>query len=852
MESKQVVKSSATPTSPLSQLDSSGALTLNLTIPASDLVLGNKLGQGAYGTVWKAKWRNKDVAVKQLLLPNPSEQEKNEFKQEAAVMFQIATDSDHVVRLHKITLQPQLSLVMELMPNGSLYELLQNNRDKPLDWGIRYRLAMDISTGLEDIHSHSVLHRDLKSLNVLLDGNLRAKLTDFGLATTKLTSSRHSSVQGTPHWMAPEVANGEPDSQGSDVYSLGMVLFELAAHRHPYPNLKPMQVLLQVSQGKQETIPDDCPITFKQLILDCWTVSEKRPKAVDITTRLRSMLDSKETSSTPAAGGVVLDSLTSTQLKGSADYQIGAAPTAPHRSAVLQQTPAVLSSVSLVSTPHYQPQSPTPSTPPATSQTTAGSKLLEDKAFQTGYALYHQGQYLQALPHLRQAAKAGYAPAYIDLGVMHELGLGVDKEVDEATIWYKKAQRSESWFEQQADTEEAMAQFYLGRYYQFAAGSKKDGLEASGWYRRAAKQGHAEAQCSLGDCYANGIGVNKDLTQAKQWYEKAAAQGNVRAKAQLAALQPASVVSHPTPSTNTPSSFFAASNPPKPDNKVEAKQAINNPPLAPPKPIPEKSAAPVVVDEKALGQLLKFVAEGEQDQAEALIKKDSKLLLATGKVTDLSGRTFDNITAFQYALWAMDYHMWTMIQKYLPTEAQAKQHAMLESKGTAHGKHFDLQPLLDALRTYVDNYRKWRLDQRKEQWCKKVGGAQKLLPAHVVNEYCRPDRPFDPCPSEWSSSLPRARAVLIGKMDEEDTLGAWFSPPSSSELLGSSFAFVRSHFDAACGREWSYGSPGLFGMPALADLESLQALWNARTQQLKLLADTLVVESQSTMQVGLK
>jgi serine/threonine protein kinase len=844
------MESKRTPQSPLSELDSSGALLLNLTIPASDLVLGNKLGQGAYGTVWKAKWRNKDVAVKQLLLPNPSEQEKNEFKQEAAVMFQIAADSEHVARLYKITMQPQLSLVMELMPNGSLYELLQNNRDKPLDWGIRYRLAMDISTGLEDIHSHGVLHRDLKSLNVLLDGNLRAKLTDFGLATTKLTSSRHSSVQGTPHWMAPEVANGDADSQGSDVYSLGMVLFELAAHRHPYPNLKPMQVLGQVMQGKQETIPDNCPPSFKRLIMDCWTVAEKRPKAVDVTTRLRPMLDSKETPKKPDVSDV-LDSLTSVQIKGSAGYQIGAAPHATHRSAVLQQTPAVLSSVSLVSTPHYQPQSPTPSTPPATSQTTAGSKLLEDKAFQTGYALYHQGQYLQALPHLQQAADAGNIRACLDLGVMYELGLGVEQDASEVAIWYDSVQQQEAELLKQGNSGDAAGRFYVGRYYEFAAGNKKDPLKAKGWYQRAATQGHAEAQCSLGDCYANGIGVSKDLAQAKQWYEKAAAQGNIHAKAQLVALQrpsapppPPPVVSHPTPSTNTPSSFFAS---PKPEGKVEAKQVVNNPPPVPPKPIPEKSAAPVVVDEKALGQLLKCVVEGEQDQAEALIKKDSKLLLAAGKVTDLSGRTFDNITAFQYALWAMDYHMWTMIQKYLPTEAQAKQHAILESKGTAHGKHFDLQPLLDALKTYVDKYDSFFFDKEKH-WCKKIGGAQKLLPAHVVNEYCRPDRSFDPCPREWTTTVPRTRVVEIYD-GSKWVKGEWFTPPNSSDVLGVSFAFCRA---GVAGAAALTGGGRAAGSGCGADLKSLQALWNARTHQLKLVSDTLVVGSQSSMQGGLK
>ena len=102
-------------------------------------------------------------------------------------------------------------------------------------------------------------------------------------------------------------------------------------------------------------------------------------------------------------------------------------------------------------------------------------------------------------------------------------------------------------------------------------------------------------------------------------------------------------------------------------------------------------------------QLLQYVAEGEQDKAEALIQTDKNLLLHAGTVRDLSGREFKQITAFQYALWAMDWHMWTMIQKYLPQAAQAEQFQALETKGTAYGKHFSLQGLTGALQTYVDN-----------------------------------------------------------------------------------------------------------------------------------------------------
>ena len=76
----------------------------------------------------------------------------------------------------------------------------------------------------------------------------------------------------------------------------------------------------------------------------------------------------------------------------------------------------------------------------------------------------------------------------------------------------------------------------------------------------------------------------------------------------------------------------------------------------------------------------------------------------------------------------------------------------LETEGTVHGKHFNLEGLEDALQTYVDNAAEvWKYDQRaKYHWCKVVGGEQKLLPAHIVNEYCRPDRPFEPCPLKWN------------------------------------------------------------------------------------------------------
>lgn len=251
------------------------------------------------------------------------------------------------------------------------------------------------------------------------------------------------------------------------------------------------------------------------------------------------------------------------------------------------------------------------------------------------------------------------------------------------------------------------------------------------------------------------------------------------------------------------------------------------------------------LDTRMIEQLLKLVVEGEQDQAEALIKKDPQLLLATGNIIDLSGRSFENITAFQYALWAMDYHMWTMIQKYLPVEVQAKQYTLLECKGTAHGRHYDIKPLFDALKVFIDNAEQWNYDQRAvEQWCKEVGRAQSLLPVHVVNEYCRPDRSFASYPIDWESELPRTKTVWVLQDSKwcsknryiEDS---WYKLPLGSSLACCQWWGRPGVTSCWCGNVITWYILSATGIDYIA----LQALWHARTQQLKRLIYNLKQKS---------
>ena len=166
----------------------------------------------------------------------------------------------------------------------------------------------------------------------------------------------------------------------------------------------------------------------------------------------------------------------------------------------------------------------------------------------------------------------------------------------------------------------------------------------------------------------------------------------------------------------------------------------------------------IATESKEVNQLLQHVANGEQDEAETWIKKYPGFLLCKGNVTDLSKREFKDITAFQYAVWALDWHMWKMLLKYMPAASAAEQLAELEARGTAHGKHASWQGLIDAYGRYETYRNEKNYSACEAVWVRGIRGSQLLLPAHVVNEYCHETRAFYPLPDfSEIDVLPRSR-----------------------------------------------------------------------------------------------
>jgi hypothetical protein len=167
-------------------------------------------------------------------------------------------------------------------------------------------------------------------------------------------------------------------------------------------------------------------------------------------------------------------------------------------------------------------------------------------------------------------------------------------------------------------------------------------------------------------------------------------------------------------------------------------------------------------------QFLQAVAHGNQDEAELLLKKNPQLMIRQDMVTDYSGRAF-HCSAYEYAYWAKDTHMCRMLEKHMDEKTKATmltrcdtidKHGLKYSQnGTEYcTSHFDFTPLKEALQNYINGYPNWyntnNFKAMKAAWMQ-VGLAQRNVPVHVINEYCRPDRSFDPVPAFKEDKLPR-------------------------------------------------------------------------------------------------
>ncbi|WVZ65510.1 hypothetical protein U9M48_014860 [Paspalum notatum var. saurae] len=187
----------------------------------------HKIGQGGYGSVYYAELRGEKAAIKKM---------DTKASQEFLAELKVLTHVHHLnlVRLIGFCVESCLFLVYEFIENGNLSEHLRGKGYEPLSWASRIRIALDSARGLEYIHEHTVplyVHRDIKSANILIDKDFRAKVADFGLAKLSEIGATSQSfptrIVGTFGYMPPEYARYGEVSPKVDVYAFGIVLYEL-------------------------------------------------------------------------------------------------------------------------------------------------------------------------------------------------------------------------------------------------------------------------------------------------------------------------------------------------------------------------------------------------------------------------------------------------------------------------------------------------------------------------------------------------------------------------------------------------------------------------------------------------
>jgi len=238
-----------------------------------------RLGSGGFGVVYQGMWQMAPVAIKKLHATELSEEALQSFREEAEVHAPLR--HPNIVTLWGVCIEPgHYSMVMELMLAGSLYQLLHSRQDLP--WTQRLSIAQHITIGLHYLHQHHILHRDLKSMNVLLDQHGQVKLADFGLSTVKSETLRTTKIEenpssghapGTICWMAPELfKRGAKCTPASDIYALGMTFFELSSRKAPFQDEKhagPELMMEWIRNGELDEIPKETPPRFSALITNC-------------------------------------------------------------------------------------------------------------------------------------------------------------------------------------------------------------------------------------------------------------------------------------------------------------------------------------------------------------------------------------------------------------------------------------------------------------------------------------------------------------------------------------------------------------------------------------------------------
>ncbi|KAI2804837.1 hypothetical protein BLOT_003825 [Blomia tropicalis] len=240
--------------------ESPGRMYDEWEIPFEQLKNLEFMGSGAQGAVFKGRFNNEWVAVK-----------KVKEKRETDIRHLRRLSHPNIVAFRGVCTQSPncYCIVMEFCPYGQLYDLLKDGQQIPplmiIEW------AREIASGMNYLHLHKIIHRDLKSPNVLISNNYTLKISDFGTCKQWNDRSTKMSFAGTVAWMAPEIIRNELCSEKVDIWSFGVVLWELLNCEIPYRDVDSSAIIWGVgSSSLTLPIPSTYPRGFHRILQQCW------------------------------------------------------------------------------------------------------------------------------------------------------------------------------------------------------------------------------------------------------------------------------------------------------------------------------------------------------------------------------------------------------------------------------------------------------------------------------------------------------------------------------------------------------------------------------------------------------
>uniref|UniRef100_A0A3Q3AGG0 Mitogen-activated protein kinase kinase kinase 12 n=1 Tax=Kryptolebias marmoratus TaxID=37003 RepID=A0A3Q3AGG0_KRYMA len=217
------------------------------------------VGSGAQGAVFLGKLHGEEVAVKKV----------RDIKETEIKHLRKLKHPNIITFKGVCTQAPCFCILMEYCAQGQLYEVLRAGRKITpsllVDW------SMGIAGGMNYLHLHKIIHRDLKSPNMLITHDDMVKISDFGTSKELSDKSTKMSFAGTVAWMAPEVIRNEPVSEKVDIWSFGVVLWEMLTGEVPYKDVDSSAIIWGVGNNSlQLPVPESCPDGFKILLRQCW------------------------------------------------------------------------------------------------------------------------------------------------------------------------------------------------------------------------------------------------------------------------------------------------------------------------------------------------------------------------------------------------------------------------------------------------------------------------------------------------------------------------------------------------------------------------------------------------------